>query len=163
MLLGSESGITLIEIIVVMIIVAILGALSTGLIGSSKATGRQLEAVAVGGVYARAAEAFARDHGNRFPTAPGVSGDWAGGVGAQKGPISPALDAQRYYVNLVPESVQRGSVVVQPTTGSPGIRYQQVSNGTGFRITVLAPKAKPCEIIGGDAQLSAGQRACSKR
>lgn len=157
-----ESGITLIEIIVVLVLIAIMMGVAIFSIRSSRNAGSALAAIAAAQAYADAADSFARDHDGRYPGAHG-STDWPGGAAAARGPFDDALGERRFYLKQVPEAVQdqRIGVGAPVRTGQPYFAYAQTGGGTGYRITLHVPGRPTC-VINGGATPDTGAR-CSRR
>ncbi|MCW2924819.1 MAG: hypothetical protein JWM98_2223 [Thermoleophilia bacterium] len=119
---ASERGQTLVELVVVMVIVVVLGAILVGVGHSSSDATDSQAAVSVARAYADAIEAFTDEHGGRAPV-PGSS-DWPAHVDASQASRTPA-DLQAYgagpvnvaasgrpYIAKVPEPVVTGGVLL---------------------------------------------------
>jgi prepilin-type N-terminal cleavage/methylation domain-containing protein len=160
----GERGISLVEVLVVLLIVAILLTLAMYSVRSARRTGRLVATVSAAHAYADAADAFAREHDGRYPAAPGVSGpagiDWPGGADMRRGPQSEALGEEKYYLKRVPEAVQDGSVEIG-SSGLARFSYAPTGGGTGYVITVQVDGQPACTISGGAAPV--GTLPCSKR
>lgn len=156
----AESGFTIVELMVVLLIAAILMGISMYGVRSARKSGRHVAAVSTAQAYADAADRFAREHDGRYPAAPGGTVDWDGGANAQRGPKSDSLGTIRYYLRDVPEEVQDGRITIQQP-GPASIQYQQTGGGTGFIMTVTIQDSTPCVVLGGAATSSV--RACSRR
>jgi prepilin-type N-terminal cleavage/methylation domain-containing protein len=70
----SEAGMTLVEMLVVMLIVAVISTFAVMSMSSSRSTGGRLELRAAASRYADAAERYQQDHGRKAPTFGGP--DW---------------------------------------------------------------------------------------
>jgi type II secretory pathway pseudopilin PulG len=148
----AERGVGLVEVVVVVLIIAILGALVLSGRNTTKRAGSLSAARAAGASYHDAVEAFMRDHGGRTPvwnggtdwpaTPPTTSGVATSGIPAQGwGPINIGARGKPYLDN-VPEAVRGGSVVLVnngATTAAPGVRarvvYQRISDRR-YRISI---------------------------
>jgi prepilin-type N-terminal cleavage/methylation domain-containing protein len=135
----AERGVSLVEVVVVLLIVAILaGSILAGR-NSTKRAGAVTAARAAGASYHDAIEAFMRDHGGRVPIW-GDNNDWrdsalsgsgvpaGSGAGGQWGPINVSA-VSKPYLEKIPEGIASGRVVIVnsgTTTSSPGVRSRLV-------------------------------------
>ena len=143
---AAESGFTLVEILVVLVLIAIITGLGVVSIGSSRSSGQRMASVSVANAYAQAADRFARDHGGRYPDAP-PSTDWGP---AKRGPVATILGTKRFYLRQVPEAVQDGTVLVHSSASDkPSIVYSAIDGNNGYEIRVRVPGKDPCIIRGG--------------
>ncbi len=120
----SEDGVTLVELMIVLVVFAILTAGSIyGLRGAKRASHINL-AVATARPYDQAVRAFAADHAGRVPlplqarTGPFDRVDWASGADARWGPTDPLArqsgqqdgPGRGSYVRSIPTSVTDGRI-----------------------------------------------------
>ncbi len=158
----AESGVSLVEIVAVVLITAILLSLSWNAVRSSRATGRTLSALAAAHAYGNAIDLFARDHKGRYPAGPGTA-DWPtnGPNGVGGGPAADVLGQRRYYLRSLPEAIENGSVTFN---GSGGARlsYRQVGGGDGYELMLTIEGRPPCVVRGGDAGPPSAN-ACGRR
>ncbi|MCW2955637.1 MAG: hypothetical protein JWO69_506 [Thermoleophilia bacterium] len=138
----------MIEILAVMAVVGILLAIGANMLQGARSAGRLTQAMSAADAYATAADQFARDHGGRYPGAPG-SADWPAGADAAKGPRSTVLGTARaqYYLRSVPEVVQGGTVTFG--TGTTSVTYRV--EGRGYAIVLKVPGRDDCAVRGGGA------------
>ncbi len=133
---AGEHGISLVEVIVVLLIIAILvGIVATGKQSTQRA-GAMTAARAAGASYHDAIQQFMRDHGGR---APRWGADWPN---AAAGPIN-AASMGRPYLDQAPEGVTNGRVLVVDgagggaTAGEAKSRVAYVRVGErGYRLLV---------------------------
>ncbi|MCW2928034.1 MAG: hypothetical protein JWM86_2002 [Thermoleophilia bacterium] len=154
-----EHGLTLVEVLVVMVIIAVLSGISVASIQSSRASGRLSATTTSGFAYANAIDEFARDHNGRYPAGVGTA-DWA--RAAERGPVSTQLGGDAHpYLRSVPEPVQDGRVSFD-AAGPARLQYRSVSGGRGYELIVTVQDRDPCAIRGGE---SAGTtpRTCARR
>ncbi|MCW2956249.1 MAG: hypothetical protein JWO69_1118 [Thermoleophilia bacterium] len=133
----SEQGFSLVELIVVMVIVAILAAITMMSFGSSKDAANRGKVVAVAQSYDQAIASFALDHTGRMPV-PG-SRDWPT---VTRGPVEPSITvggAQQPYMRTIPEAVGDGVVAVQTTRPTAG--QAKAANTVGTVYVAIGPGA----------------------
>lgn len=129
-----ESGFTLVEILVVLVIGLILAGLLMHSFRGSKKTTWHKAAVASASAYGEAIEAYMADNGQRAPDLP--SPQWPS---AKAGPVDPMLlragSPRPYLPKGVPEPVGDGVVGIGPATASlptnvrAYIGYSNLGNG----------------------------------
>jgi prepilin-type N-terminal cleavage/methylation domain-containing protein len=110
----SDAGFTLIEILVVMIIIAILMAVSVPTFLGAKKTARRKEATATALAYKQAVSQFMLDHSNRVPSF-GVATDWPTAT-PNGGPVSMLTGTATPYMHPLPETVSDRKVDVSAGT-----------------------------------------------
>lgn len=103
-----EQAFTLVEIIVVLVIMAILGAIAATMFRGASSATRSKEAIAAGTAYAQAISQYQADHANRNPTSPTGTNTTA----VRKGPLN-LLGKQ--YLAAIPDGV---------TAGRTGVSFQ---------------------------------------
>lgn len=155
-----EHAFTLVEILVVLFIAAVIGAIAIGSVGSSRETGQRFNALAVAHAYANSVDDFARDHGGRYPAPPGNAADWPD---AKRGPSSSLLGDARFYMRRIPESIQDGNVVIGASATKPAIAYSQLAGGGGYQMIVTIPGRDSCRIVGGTTTGATVLPACGRR
>lgn len=117
-----EHGISLVEVLVVLMIVLILGAIGTMSLRGSRETGGRMEARAAARLYADAAQRFQLDHGRRTPVL--GSTDWPT---ANAGPVKRfamggAPTIRPYLTKNIPDVMTRTSELGSRFAGSPVAR-----------------------------------------
>jgi prepilin-type N-terminal cleavage/methylation domain-containing protein len=110
----DESGFTLVELLIVMVIMAILLGVLISTFGGSKDAAGNEDAIVTAQSLQKAVEAFRIDREGRVPS---DATDWPA---AAKGPVD-ATTGQPYMRTPVADSVLGGQVVVKASTGpAPG-------------------------------------------
>ncbi len=159
-----EHGFTLMELLVTMLIIGILISAGVYSIRSARTSGEFTSALASAHAYADSVDAYAREHGDRYPTFP--SAQWPADS-ADNGPIDLRISSMPHqYLRRVPENVQAKSVLfaATPDATKPTIVYVSENQGTGYRIEVHVPSSESstCAIRGGNAT-SSSPKDCSGR
>lgn len=136
----SESGVTLLEMLVVLVIIAILIGLLVSNMGGSKDTASKAAGRQVARAYYETAVDFASDNGGAVPR-PGTT-DWPTSR-PELGPVNFLnKTAQQRYLRNVPEAVTDGRArLVTTGGGSTG------STGAPLRITYTRTGAQSFEIV----------------
>jgi prepilin-type N-terminal cleavage/methylation domain-containing protein len=140
----TDSGFTLIEVIIVVVIVGILLGIFMFTMGSGKRAGAHSQAVTVAKSYQEAVEQFQSDHGGRVPKSIGDVEDWPV---AEKGPVLTWGTEKRPYLKSgPPEAVSDKTVGVgDASVGNAYITYEATPAGdtpTSYTITVFSGKDK---------------------
>lgn len=140
----NDSGFTLLEVIIVVVIVGILLGIFMVTMGSGRRAGAHSQAVAVAKTYQGAVEQFQSDHGGRVPKSVGDSEDWPV---AEEGPVLTwGSEKHPYLKNGPPEAVTDKTVGVDDAgVGSAYIMYEATPAGdtpTSYTITVFSGKDK---------------------
>lgn len=151
----------MVELLVVMLVLAIIGALAIASVTSARKTGQRSAAVSAAQAYADAVDRFALDHDGRFPKPPGTE-DWPDRTKAT-GPVAGPASGGRTYMRRAPEAMESGNLILNHPQGTAaGVDYEQADAGSGYRITVRIPDRPTCVVIGGSA--TAGDMPeCGKR
>lgn len=110
---SSESGFTVIEMLIVLVIVATLGTIAFLAIGSSKDQSRRTVVKVTGAAYAQAIDEYAQDHGGLVPRF--GSDDW---TDPSRGPEIVTPKGRKRYVRSMPDTVANGRVEI--TAGAAG-------------------------------------------
>ncbi len=118
-----EAALGLVEVIIVLLIIAIIGAIAVMSTGSAKANGTAHVARATARTLAEAIEQFSRDHGGRLPGAPGTD-DWtpqgATGAAAWQSPVDIANGRQPYVKGQAVQPLVEGQVALLAASGAAG-------------------------------------------
>lgn len=153
---SSESGFSLVEIVVVLVILAIIAGFALSVLMSPAKAAKQREALTAVHAYADAVRIFEKDHGGRPPSwttsATNPVLDWP--ADRKKGPVRD--DGTTYMEGGIPESIGKGTVTWD--SGSSTLRwrlqYEELRAGTveaSWRLTLHPPTQsnhKSCEITG---------------
>lgn len=147
----DERGVSLVEVLVVLVIVGVLIAVVAMGRQSSSRAGSQTVALAAAASYKDSIEAFRRDHGGRAPVW-GAANDWpatiqakrlglANASGGRWGPVNIGSNG-RPYLDRVPEGIASGRVQLvgsNTTTAAPSVKarivYERVGSN-GYRLMV---------------------------
>lgn len=103
---GAQSGFTLVELIVVMVIVGILLAIIIPTFLSAKHTARLKETISAATAYKQSISSFALDHGNRVPGF-GAGLEWPT---PGPGPVDLQVPPKPYFRSGAPDPIDRLSV-----------------------------------------------------
>lgn len=137
----AESGASLVEMMVVLLIIAVITGFAVMSMRSSRATGGRLELRAAASMYADAVSRYQTDHGRKVPIL--GSPDWPNSSAA-KGPVKRlqigTTVVRPYLRKAAPELMTRrgpngATFGSRPAIGSPGGRLVYVTTGAySFRI-----------------------------
>ncbi|MCW2959619.1 MAG: hypothetical protein JWM25_1247 [Thermoleophilia bacterium] len=154
---SQEDAFSLVEILVVIVILAILMAVSLGTLRGSKDAGSTTRVLGAATSYVDAIEQFSKDARGRYPRAIG-SVDWPTGT---VGPVSALARGNGEYLRSVPEAVQQqvvgvgsagrdGRLNYVPTAARNGYELQVLGKGDVYRCSfsknVTRTGLKPCTI-----------------
>jgi type II secretory pathway pseudopilin PulG len=156
---SRESGISIVEMLIVLAIVGVLLAITiTSMVGGKQsARGRSAEISAR--AYASAVLDFAIDNRGVIPEV--GTADWPT-ADAERGPLNAfASRAGQRYLNGAPPAIQDGTVrfVVGAVPGGndPVVTYERIAL-TQYRVTAWVDGRRVCEVA--NVPLTTGVRAC---
>lgn len=159
----SETAFSLVELLVVLVVVAIIGATATMALSGSKERGGAITGNSTARALGEGIEQFQRDHGGRLPTIPGTA-DWGGGW---LSPVDLGNGDKPYVRTGAVEVLADHAVSLEDASGTTGpnpsstarIRYVvtadglyalvvRTRNGVGFRAR--------CYVSNADTRTTAG-------
>lgn len=163
---SSEPAITLIEILIVMLIMAIMMGFAVSKFSGAKTTAQRKAGISVALQYKDAIDAFMADNGQQ-PPAIGVWNEWPAPV--TRGPVDRLLRAPgggagfARYVKNIPEPVSDGLVSFQGSASSAPVQvtYNGAVGPGRYTLTVVTPKLPSSTCVISNGQLTPPQKPCT--
>ena len=114
---GGERAITLVEVLVVLLIIAIIGGIAVRSMGGQRSSGGAVKARVIALALSEAAAQFQRDHGGRVPGEPVGAGarDWDT---SRRSPIDRSNGSAPYLKPSSSEALTTGAVSLESGSGA---------------------------------------------
>lgn len=167
---ASERAFTLVEMSVVVLIIAIMIAMSMMYFGGAKRTTQYKTAQAAATTYAEAIEAYMADNGQQAPVMGQAAWPTASRDDRIAGPVDAMMlqgsKAKRYMPRAAPEAVSDGLVDIVAGSAAPSgapaavIRYTSSGGTYTLRVELTSPvgETPPCVVTNAPAPPAGVQR-----
>ena len=132
----KEHGLSIIEVVVVLVIIAILASFGIWTLDHSRDVGIVRAGVDAAQAYDNAVDQFRRDHAGVAPDVPG-SADWPD---AEKGPkpqMAATYEVYR-YLRSIPDGIRTGTVELQSpgSTHIAGLTYTRLAGDRDYELVL---------------------------